>query len=304
MPAVPHSVSWVAMRTYATILCLLLTSVPVYAVDTLQVTTPDPGTEAWRWTEFDRTSGLGGEVRDITQDRDGSVWFATTQGAQRYDGHRWTTYTTKDGLPHNVITAVIQAEDGAMWFGTAAGIGRYDPSQPEERSWTVYTTADGLAYDFVPQGGLLQRRDGSIWASLWERIDAFAAPDGQAICRFDGRTWNTINQPEGLPLGRRLFEASDGAFWTLSGDGVFRLDGTAWTRYMPETASGVLRPLAILESPNGVFWVSFFRGGIGRLNPSSDEDGAWRMYTGLDGLPVLGSSLSVSDQGRNHLGNK
>ena len=134
MPAVPHSVSWVAMRTYATILCLLLTSVPVYAVDTLQVTTPDPGTEAWRWTEFDRTSGLGGEVRDITQDRDGSVWFATTQGAQRYDGHRWTTYTTKDGLPHNVITAVIQAEDGAMWFGTAAGIGRYDPSQPEERA--------------------------------------------------------------------------------------------------------------------------------------------------------------------------
>jgi hypothetical protein len=29
------------MRTYATILCLLLT-VPAYAVDTLQVTTPDP----------------------------------------------------------------------------------------------------------------------------------------------------------------------------------------------------------------------------------------------------------------------
>jgi hypothetical protein len=41
LPAVPHSVSWVAMRTYATILCLLLT-VPAYAVDTLQVTTPDP----------------------------------------------------------------------------------------------------------------------------------------------------------------------------------------------------------------------------------------------------------------------
>mgnify|MGYP003728880759 CR=1 FL=1 len=40
MPAVPHSVSWVAMRTYATILVLLLT-VPAYAVDTLKVTSPD-----------------------------------------------------------------------------------------------------------------------------------------------------------------------------------------------------------------------------------------------------------------------
>ena len=33
--------SWVAMRTYATILILLLT-VPALAVDTLQVTAPDP----------------------------------------------------------------------------------------------------------------------------------------------------------------------------------------------------------------------------------------------------------------------
>jgi hypothetical protein len=42
------------MRNYLTILicgaCLLWT-VPAYAVDTLQVTTPDPLLEAWRWTE-------------------------------------------------------------------------------------------------------------------------------------------------------------------------------------------------------------------------------------------------------------
>ena len=41
------------MRTYATILVLLLT-VPAYAVDTLKVTSPDPLLEDWRWTEFDR----------------------------------------------------------------------------------------------------------------------------------------------------------------------------------------------------------------------------------------------------------
>ena len=52
LPAVPHSVSWVAMRTYATILCLLLT-VPAFAVDTLTVEPqPEPLSEAWRWTEF------------------------------------------------------------------------------------------------------------------------------------------------------------------------------------------------------------------------------------------------------------
>ena len=52
------------MRTYATILCLLLT-VPAYAADTLQVTTPDPMTEAWRWTEFDRSSGIVSAVSNL-----------------------------------------------------------------------------------------------------------------------------------------------------------------------------------------------------------------------------------------------
>ena len=54
IPSISHAcslflavASWVTMRTCLTILCLLLT-VPVYAVDTLQVTTPDPVTEAWR----------------------------------------------------------------------------------------------------------------------------------------------------------------------------------------------------------------------------------------------------------------
>ena len=66
-------------------------TVPAYAVDTLQVTTPDPLLQDWRWTEFDRRSGLAGEINDIFEDRDGNIWFATRKGAQKYDGLRWTT---------------------------------------------------------------------------------------------------------------------------------------------------------------------------------------------------------------------
>ena len=54
---------------------------PAVAVDTLQVTSPDPILEGWRWTEFDRSSGLAGGVRNIVEDRDGNVWFATVRGA-------------------------------------------------------------------------------------------------------------------------------------------------------------------------------------------------------------------------------
>ena len=123
LPAVPCSVSWVAMRTYATILVLLLLTIPVYAVDTLQVTTPDPLLEAWRWTELDRSNGLIGRVRDVYEDRDGGIWFATDRGVNRYDGHGWTSYSPPDGFTG--LSAVCQTSDGQMWFGT-----RHSPARP------------------------------------------------------------------------------------------------------------------------------------------------------------------------------
>ena len=47
------------------ILLLLVLAGPASAVDTLQVTTPDPILEDWRWTTFDRSSGLVGNMRSV-----------------------------------------------------------------------------------------------------------------------------------------------------------------------------------------------------------------------------------------------
>ena len=268
------------------------------AIDTLQVTTPDPVLEQWRWTEFDRTSGLAEVVRDITQDRGGNIWFATQHGVQRYDGHRWTTYTTEEGLAHNEVRTVMQAQDGAMWFGTANGISRFDPSLPEQEAWTTYTTADGLPYNSVETAStlsgsaLIQARDGTIWVSLRE------PKVGTAICRFDPSprhrsgqapesgqaVWRSIDLPETSTHRTSIYEASDHTFWVLHGFDIFQFDGTNWTQHTPPNGSGVSIPTGILESSPGVFWVSFLRGGIGQLNTSDDSDSRWRIYTNQDSL--------------------
>ena len=70
------------MRELATILCLLLTSVPADAVDTLQVTTPDPVLERWRWTVIDKSDGLAGKVITIYEDGE-NIWFGTSDGVQK-----------------------------------------------------------------------------------------------------------------------------------------------------------------------------------------------------------------------------
>jgi ligand-binding sensor domain-containing protein len=57
--------------------------------------------------------------------RDGSVWFGTYFSVLRFDGNKWTTFTTDDGLFDNDVTRIIMAKDGSMWFGTPYGVSRY-----------------------------------------------------------------------------------------------------------------------------------------------------------------------------------
>ena len=252
---------------------LLIIAAPALALDTLNVTSPDPVFESWRWTNFDQASGLAGGVRDIFEDRDGQIWFATDKGAQRYDGIHWTTYTTEDGLASNSVRTVIQTRDGAMWFGTwGGGISRFDGE-----SWTTYTTEDGLALNHIMVHGLMEARDGSVWAGFWDP----AGSDG-GISRFDGKAWTTIEVPVGprRPRIGRFHLAADGVIWIATwGQGLLRFDGTNWTRYTTEDGLLDNHVGRILEAGDGSLWFGAPHG-LSRL-----EGKNWKTYTDRDGLP-------------------
>jgi|GEM_PF-6185589 len=83
---------------------------PTQAIDMLIVTSPDPLRQDWRWTAYDRRSGLAGKIYTMCEDRDGNIWFGTNRGVQKYDGLTWTTYTTKEGLTHNYVSHIMQAQ--------------------------------------------------------------------------------------------------------------------------------------------------------------------------------------------------
>ncbi len=271
------------MRTYATILVLLM-SVPAYAVDTLQVTTPDPVTEAWRWTEFDKHVET---VFDLTEDRDGHVWLATGTGAKRYDGYRWTTYTTDDGLADNDVRSVYQTRDGAMWFGTFNGLSRFDERALRTGSasvWTTYTVDDGLAARTV--SAFHEAEDGSLWVGFASSaVDSSGTSAG--ISRFDpaahssspesgaaGRiAWTTIEVPDGPPRPDiwDIHQASDGAIWFVTYQGILRYDGLSWKRHISEFIR--LRG-RIWETHEGSLWFP-----MGEQGLRSYDGETWATYT-------------------------
>jgi len=55
-------------------------------------------------------------VYDITQDKDGFIWFGTENGLSRFDGKNFKTLTTKDGIPDNAVLKVHGDKTGRVYF--------------------------------------------------------------------------------------------------------------------------------------------------------------------------------------------
>ncbi len=67
---------------------------------------------------YTTTDGLASStVFQIIQDKDGFIWFATLNGISRFDGKRFTTYRTKDGLNSNSIISLAAGEKGELYIG-------------------------------------------------------------------------------------------------------------------------------------------------------------------------------------------
>lgn len=70
------------------------------------------------------------EVRCILKDREGFMWFGTSGGLNRFDGHTFKVYLhdpkNSNSLPNNLITGITESADGTLWLATGSGLCRFD----------------------------------------------------------------------------------------------------------------------------------------------------------------------------------
>src|SRR5215216_6401443 len=66
------------------------------------------------------------EVRRVFQDSHGFLWFCTGEGLSRFDGYKFTNYGIAAGLPHHIITDIVETQDGQYWIATLGGLVKYD----------------------------------------------------------------------------------------------------------------------------------------------------------------------------------
>ena len=91
-----------------------------HAISPYQPLASDPVLEPWRWRSFSELEDLG--IRCLTEGTDGAIWFGGTSGVRRYDGIKWTVYTTKDDLGSEPVNALCATRDGSIYAGTNKGI--------------------------------------------------------------------------------------------------------------------------------------------------------------------------------------
>jgi len=189
------------------------------------------------------------------------------------------SYTTSDGLPHDVVSRIRQDSRGFLWFCTNDGLSRFDGY-----GFTNYTTDDGLPHRIV--NDMVETHDGTIWVATNDGLARFnprgkrgVAMSGAEAISHQSDAKDTpmfvTYLPETPPLRKMiltLLEDSQGKIWCGTGDGLYWFeegDGSGIfhrievVREIPDVGSEVS---AIIQDRRGNVWVGMDAGqGLNRI---------------------------------------
>ncbi len=110
------------------------------------------------------------DVQAITEDGAGGFWLGTDSGLSHFRNGRHTLYTTRDGLPDNVLFQVLTDNNGGVWAGCTQGIfalktqdiAAFEAGRLPTIPATFYKADAGIR-DFPFRYGALKTPDGRLW---------------------------------------------------------------------------------------------------------------------------------------------
>lgn len=199
---------------------------------------PDRAITQYAVKHWDADSGLPQNVvHAVIQTRDRYIWLATTGGAVRFDGTKFTVFTKKHGLPNTYLARIFEDKDGTLWVGSyGGGVCRYDNGKFKE-----VPSYDGTSFSYIT--GFEQDDSGVIWVAT-----------RRGLARIDhGKIRLETATPEinGVPLSS-LARDDSGNLYIGGREGVFRRYKDKVER-IPEISSSI--NVHSLHWKNGVLWI-------------------------------------------------
>ena len=179
------------------------------------------------------------KVTTIVEDSARILWIGTYTGLNRFDPKTGTFehFTTRDGLPNNVVYGIVDDQNGSLWLSTNNGLSRFTIST---RAFRNYDAGDGLQSNEFNHGASYRCRDGTL---LFGGVNGFNlfSPDNlvqdtnvPAVVLTDFRIFNKSVQPSASD-SRMTTDISDASSLELSyKDAVFSFGFAALEFTNPE----------------------------------------------------------------------
>lgn len=253
-------------------------------------------------------------VRSALVDPEGDVWIGTdANGLLRAKRNLFTTYTTANGLSHDVATAVFEDRGGTLWVGTnCGGVNAIDPARRTVRlfnprrpgdplgdpcAFALTETPDGMMWQ-GSYGGGVTRLEGPLAGRRHQLAGPrdtivrvlFADKDGLlwvgtdrgGVAVFErGRLTATYTTSDGLAHNsiRTIRQTRDGSIWIGTLQGLSHWSGGRFTTYGAADGLSTGHVRALHEDADGTLWIGTYGGGLYRL-----KDRAFTTINKLNGL--------------------
>lgn len=241
-------------------------------------------------TQYTTVHGLAGnQIREIVQDINEVLWFATNEGLTNLDDGNFTTFTAANGLPDNNLHTITTDSEGRLWIGSDFGL-----TIREEEQFTTYHIGHGLSHNSVltitPSGSR------EAWLGTEQGASYFSNGEFRNYSTDHGLTSNIINT---TMIDR------EGHIWfgTLGGGANIYL-GEYFRNYTTDEGLSNDVITGFDEDQNGHFWIATFGGGVmhydgTELYTYDEEDGlidnrVFTTYSDRSGKIWVGARNGIS----------
>jgi len=204
------------------------------------------------------------KVHALAQTPDGFLWAGTDSGLLRYDGTRFVTYTTGDGLRGNIVQALAVDGNGSLWVGLAEGRGL------ARISGGVLASIDtGKQLDTLDVLRLATDAD-SLWIGTHDGLFRLPIAGSGSVTPVANITGQIL-----------AVHIRNGTVWVGSSDGLFRGDRNG---FRPVGIAGLV--LDIVTDRSGTVWFSSSEQGLMKM------EGNQPPVVALNSAPSQGSGAA------------